>query len=220
MAVWYASGDASRRNTMATLVTEKQIPAFEGDTSFEAARRWYGAMYGVAGPIHADDGYEAVSTSARGEETLLDPDALAAARRAHAAFRAGSSDWADPDILYDLAGNGPFQVEKDHPGFVVDRSIGAASRTGWQSLPNQDVPTLVVEEGGNFVAIRVIAFDGPMSEAPIFEVVPVDGGSFGADGGIDVAGMLTRRGEGESVESFDEVEGAIERVALGAVPRP
>lgn len=136
-----------------------------------AARQWCLAMskIGILG-LHADDGFSDIG---------LKPDAEKKANHVLSMLFKNSIEWPDPDFIYDLIGSmGIFRVEEDYPGFVVDCSIPSASRTGYESVPRMDRPSVIVEENNHYVLLKFDTPSGRLSETRSITVIPTEGCSF------------------------------------------
>jgi len=198
------------------MITEEKIPTLEG-TDVLSAKKWFAELFAAGfGGFHADDPLV-------GEH----PDVLdnAAARKAQAIIdriRSATKGWPDPEFIYSLAAEGGFKIEADYPGFVVDRSIPAADRTGYVSVAGQKLPTLIVEENGTFALLRFSPGRGRLSECAVIEVVPVLGASFRADNPdqpyIDPSAMAVLEDEAVRVASFEQLDDAITEVTSGKNP--
>lgn len=209
-------------------ITAEMLPKFSGKTDVLSAKAWFGKLASFGGTFHADDTPDDIVT-ASGEQ-LFDARAAAIVKSVVSLFREASANWPDPDFLYHLAGNGRFDIEKAYPGFIVDRGVPAALRTGYVTLPGQALPTLIVEECNEFVAIQFVPGEGCLSKATEIKVIPTSGIGFAPpssrlvprDGNyIDVSRAVLDHGRAVSVSSFDELEDIINSVTqqIAAPPR-
>lgn len=174
-----------------------------------SAKKWFEAIAVLGMQFHADDPVDDfIDENGRPAFT-----AAAAAKVNETMQRLHSAcwSWPDPEFIYSLAGEGTFGVEKDYPGFIIDCSIPEASRLGYVSVPGQDLPTVVVEDMSEFVAVQVSPATGKLSEATSFRVVPLSGVRF-SDGGVDVSGIGLRHQEAVVTSSLAKLQDAIQEV--------
>lgn len=201
-------------------IAVKDIPDL-ASTDVLSAKEWFKALSDLGLTFHADDPVD--DFTGDGGEPLL---ASAAAAKVNATMRrlhAAAANWTDPEFIYSLAGEGRFAVEADYPGFVMDRSIPDASRLGYVSVPGQDLPTVIMEDMGEFVAVQFGPWDGKLTEATVFRAVPTRGVRFSANGTVNLSGieMLHEEArEAASMEALTEAAYAIieEKAAVRRAP--
>jgi len=208
-------------------ITAKDLPKFDGKTDVLSVKAWFEKLAALGGTFHADDSvFELVDENG---DHLFDPKAAAIVSMAMTKILDGAQGWPDPSFIYELAGQGIFKVEQDYPGFILDRGVPAALRTGYVSLPGQELPTLIVEEYNEFVAIQFAPGQGRLSEATEIKVIPVSNVGFalatssvvsGDMDYIDVSGAVLDHGRAVSVRSFDDLEDVIVAVTKQAATAP
>jgi hypothetical protein len=179
------------------------LPIANG-TSVMDAREWFGKLHDLSfHGFHADD-------IRPGEFAhLFTPEAEQIFCETVAAFREAVADWPNPDFLYDLAGMGRFPVEEAYPTLVIDTILPMAGRTNYSPFPNQDKPTIIVEECNEFVAIEINTPTGKLSDATGFLIIPVDNAHH-TNTGIDATLATLHRDEAVTVDSIDKLEEAVE----------
>lgn len=143
-------------------------------TSYLDIHRWFEAVVTYMGGEgwHADDDPSQIIDMRTGQLLFTDEEA-AIVQRAMNRIIPVSQDWKDPDLLYDLAGGGPFKVERAYPGFHID-VYTAASRMGHTTIPGREHPNLLVEEMGQYALLEFPDKSGPVSEQQFFILKAVE----------------------------------------------
>jgi hypothetical protein len=128
------------------------------DTELATVKDWFAQVVPLVGGWHADDSvFDLDFTPEEAKEVSASINRI---------FR-GRKNWPDPDLLYDLAAHGIFEVEKAYPGFKLD--VGLPSRRlGHSYIPGRELPNLLVEDGGQYVIVEFPDRVGPVSEQSVF----------------------------------------------------
>lgn len=134
-----------------------RIPALE-DGSLGAAKKWFATVVPLVGGWHADDDVGDLGFSAA---------EAAEVRRTMVQIRRAAASWPDPDLVYALAAEGSFKIEKAYPGFELD-VVFAASRLGFTCIAGRELPNLVMEDVGQYVLIEFPDRTGPVSKHSTF----------------------------------------------------
>lgn len=201
-------------------IAPEAIPDLKS-TDVLAAKSWFEKLSGLGLTFHADDSVEGIPGP--DGEPLLSDEAARKVDATMSVLHEAARGWSDPDFIYSLAGEGRFALEADYPGFVIDKSIPDASRLGYVSVPGEELPTVIVEDMGEFVALQFGPAEGKLSEATVFRAVPVNGVRFGGDSYVDVSGaelLLEEAREADSMESLTAAAYAIleEKAAARRAP--
>lgn len=183
-------------------ITLEAIPDLAA-TDVMSAKAWFRSLSDLGLTFHADD--DVGDILGRDGEPLLSEAAAAKVDETMDRLHRAARGWTDPDFIYSLAGEGRFATEADYPGFVLDRSIPDASRLGYVSIPGQDLPTVVMEDMGEFVALQFGPREGKLSEATAFRVVPTRGVRFGDNPYVDVSGAELLFDEAREAASIEEL---------------
>lgn len=185
------------------------VPPATAYTVYDA-REWFGKLYdlGISG-FHADDIHHPKPNEESEFGHLFTPEAEKIWIDTVASFRNASEEWPNPDLLYDLVGEGRFAAEQAYPHLVIDTVLPMASRSRYSPLPGQSKPTIVVEECNEFVAIEVDTPTGRLSDATSFLVIPLENAGH-TPTGIEVDNAILHRDEAIVVNSIEELEEVVE----------
>lgn len=157
------------------------IPDLQG-TSFDDAHTWISALWdaGIGGWHADDDPLEFVD--------LFEPAAGLKVRSIMSKLHAASADWEDPDVLYQLVGDGRPEAEVAWPGFILDLSM-PSGRLGNPSLKGRKLPNLVFEEANQFFLVEFPAV-GKASFAGSVTVYRLNGAGFDSSSNVDLKAAI------------------------------
>jgi hypothetical protein len=159
------------------------------DTEFATVKDWFVQVVPLVGGWHADDGVSDLDFT---------PEEAGEVSAAMARIFRGRGNWQDPDMLYDLAAHGSFEVEKAYPGFQLD--VGLPSRRlGHAYIPGRELPNLLAEDCGQYVVVEFPDRVGPVSGHSVF-VMKKASGPVGED--FDPSAFVV---DEESAQEFDDV---------------
>ncbi|MDW9478990.1 hypothetical protein GOB57_09895 [Sinorhizobium meliloti] len=181
-------------------ITRENLPELEG-TKLEDAKRWFGQLRphvsGVYVPgWHADDRLADLPGIA--------PDAAGEITRMVREIFDNAAHWPDQNVVYRLVSDQKVAAETIWPGFVADVET-EASRLGYVSIPDRELPNFVIEEyGGEFYLLE---FDtiGKISECELFTMSRLEGVSYNRSGEGGYVLVDDARIVDGSTRTFDEI---------------
>jgi hypothetical protein len=191
-----------------------RIKKLEG-TDIQSIRKWFAETVAVIGGEgwHADDDptNDPIINGKTGEHLFSDEEAVIVSQSMRQIFRA-AKDWHDSDMVYDLAMNGSFDVEKLYPGFILDVSL-IAGRLGYVTIPGREHPNLLVEEFSQYAILEFPDRPGPVSEHDHFILKAVEKSSVGYP--IDPNTLVVLEDQSLEFTYIDELDERIVELARG-----
>jgi len=205
-------------------ITPENLPQLAGP-SWKEAKAWFAGLRphqtGVYVPgWHLDDGFE-------GAEGVTPKAAKLIAATAKQIL-VNSHRWHDSSTAYDLCADVRIVAETLWPGFEAD-VFTSASRTGYVSMRDRELPNFVIEEyGGEFYLLEFTRV-GPISECPLFRMSRLEGAEIDiskvedGDDYIDVSCASVMEGttrEFDDIDEHDDVIQAIHEATTESVRHP
>lgn len=192
-----------------------RIKKLEG-TDIQSIRKWFAETVEAIGGEgwHADDDptHDPIINGKTGEHLFSEEESRIVSQSMRQIFKA-AEDWHDPDMVYDLAMNGSFDVERLYPGFILDVSLISA-RLGHVTVPGREHPNLLVEEAGQYALVEFPDREGPASEHERFILKAVEKSSVGYP--INPGTITVQEDQILEFVHIDELEDRIMELAEGA----
>jgi hypothetical protein len=184
------------------------------DTDIDTIREWFASVVASNGGEgwHADDDPHEIINGYTGQYLFAEDQASAVAK-AMSRIREAAQTWPDPNLLYDLAMLGKFSVEEMYPGFILDRSL-ISSRLGSVSIPDREMPNLVVEEYGQYALLEFPDRNLSAREQESYILRPIDKASVGQRS-IDPRKLVVSEDEYLEFSDIKDLEEKVVELAEG-----